>query len=104
MEKIVITILGSEVFLYFVKEFVTWLKEKKKKPSAIENGLMWLLRDKLEYHMTKYLTQGFVTKEQRDFVNHGYAYYKGLGGNGDMEELKEDFDELEVQFSKEKKL
>lgn len=104
MEKIVITILGSEVFLYFVKELVTWLKERKKKPSAIENGLMWLLRDKLEYHMVKYLNQGYVTKEQRDFVNHGYSYYKGLGGNGDMAELKEDFDELEVQFKGDKKL
>lgn len=96
--NIIIAILGSEVFLYILKEIVTWIKKRSQKPSSMEKGLMWLLRDKLEYHMTKYLQAGFVTKEQRDFVAHGYAYYKELGGNGDMEELKADFDELEVHY------
>lgn len=97
-QTIVITILGSEVFLYIIKELVSWLKERMKKPTALENGLMWLLRDRIESLMIKDIERGFVTKEMREFLNHGYAFYEALGGNGDMKKLKADWDDLELHL------
>ena len=97
-DAIWIAVLGSGVLSTLITQIFAWVKERSKKPSALDNALQWLLRDKLEYLMTKALVKGETTLHEKQFIHRGYQYYHALGGNGDMAELIKDFDDLEVKY------
>jgi len=97
-DTIWIAILGSGVLSTLIGQFFSWCKERKKKPTQIDNALQWLMRDRLEHLMTKALVKGETNLHEKQFIHRGYQYYHDLGGNGDMAELIKDYDSLEVKY------
>lgn len=97
-EGIIIAIISSGVLSTLLSQFFVWLKERRKKPTAIENALQWLMRDRLEHIMTKALVNGSTTMHEKQFIHKGYKMYHDLGGNGDIADLIKEFDELEVKY------
>ena len=97
-EAIVIAIISSGILSTLLSQLFVYLKERKKKPTAVDNSLQWLMRDRLEHIMTKALQAGQTNLHEKQFIHKGYSYYHDLGGNGDMTDLLREFDELEVKF------
>lgn len=85
---------------YFVRENINLKKnkdnEQKKKEDAIEEGVRCLLRVKLiEYH-TKYMELGEISSHGYENWMLMYKAYKALGGNGMIEHMKEEIEELHI--------
>lgn len=97
-EVIWVAILGSGVLSTLITQLFAWLKDRKKKPSATDNALQWLMHDKLEFLMTKAIVKGETSMHERSFIHNGYKFYNALGGNGDITDLLHDFDELPVKY------
>ena len=91
---ILVAVLGSQAFLEVVKEIIN----RKRKPTAIEEGVRWLLQDKLEYLATREIKNRETTLEMRKFLHKGYEIYHSLKGNGDMESLMQEYDDLPVKY------
>jgi len=96
--KIIVAFLGSELALEFFKAAVQAYKEKKRKPSAMEEGVRWLLQDKIEYLVTKEIHNGETSRQMKSFLRRGYEIYHELGGNGDMAALMQDYEEIPVKY------
>ena len=97
-EAIWIAIIGSGVLSTLIAQFFSWMKERKRKPTALDNALQWLMRDKLEFLMTKALMKGETSMREKQFVHRGYDFYHQLGGNGDIADLLQEFDELPIKY------
>jgi len=97
-EAIWIAIISSGVISTLLVQLLTWIKERSKKPTQIDNALQWLMRDRLEHLMTKALVAGETTMHDKQFIHRGYQFYHDLGGNGDMAELIKEYDELPIKF------
>lgn len=106
---IICAIIGSGIIGTLITRFLDWLKNRKKKPSALEQGLMWLLHDRLEYLMCKYMEQAdaeaketgeepSIPKHKVSFINTGYNYYKSLGANGDLAKMHDDFSKYKIDY------
>ena len=95
---IAVSIIGSQALLEVVKSVIQARKEKKKKPSDLEQGLRWLLQDKLEYLATREIQRGETTRQMKVFLHRGHGFYHSLGGDGDMDGLMEDYDQLPVKY------
>ena len=76
--------------------FVTFLIQRRdKKYSAEKEMLMGLAHDRICYLGTRYVKQGYISKD--DFENlHDYLYipYKKLGGNGTAERIMNEVKKL----------
>lgn len=74
------------------------LKENiKNKESALENGVLCLLRVKLiEYH-DHYITEGKVPSYAYENWILMYDAYKLLGGNGMIDHMKGEMEELQFE-------
>lgn len=76
-------------------------REKDKKLSqrekALENGVVCLLRVKLiEYH-SKYIQRGAISSHALQNWLMMYEAYKALGGNGMVDHMKEEIEELHIE-------
>ena len=98
MASIMIALVGSQALLEIVKAMILSYREKRKKPSALEEGVRWLLQDKLEYLATREIQKSETTRQMKSFLHRGYSIYHSLGGNGDMHDLMETYDELPVKY------
>lgn len=97
-EAIWIAIISSGILSTLLVQLLNWIKERRKKPTQIDNALQWLMRDRLEHLMTKALVAGETTMHDKQFIHRGYQFYHDLGGNGDMTELVKEYDELPIKF------
>ena len=67
------------------------------KQNALEDGVVCLLRVKLiEYH-SKYMHQDTISSNGFQNWMLMYNAYKGLGGNGMIEHMKEEIEELHIE-------
>lgn len=91
------------VFLlqHFIRENARLKREKetaqKEREKALEDGVVCLLRVKLiEYH-AKYMELGCISSHA--FENWGLMYkaYKKLGGNGMIDHMKQEIEELHIK-------
>ncbi len=74
-------------------------KERKieAKEKALEEGLVCLLRVKMiEYH-TKYMDLGHISSNGFQNWMLMYSAYKALGGNGMIEHMKAEIEELHIE-------
>lgn len=95
---IAVSIIGSQALLEVVKSAIQARKEKKKKPSDLEQGLRWLLQDKLEYLATREIQRGETTVKMKSFLRRGYEIYHLLDGNGDMRTIMEEYEGVPVKY------
>lgn len=96
--SLVCAVVGSQALLEIIKAIIQSYKEKTKKPSAMEDGIRWLQQDKLEYLATREIQKGETSRQMKSFLHRGYNIYHALGGNGDMKELMDTYDELPVKY------
>lgn len=108
MVGIIVTILTSvaSAMLVFILQSVIKenraLKQEKEKSTAqqdkaIREGIVCLLRIQLiEYH-AKYTEKGSITTHAFQNWSDAYQAYHDLGGNGMIDHLKEEIDELHVK-------
>lgn len=81
------------------KEEAVQKKEQAEadKQTALEDGVVCLLRVKLiEYH-TKYMRQDTISSHGFQNWMLMYKAYKGLGGNGMIEHMKDEIEELHIE-------
>lgn len=74
-------------------------KERKEneRNNALDDGVRCLLRAKLiEYH-AKYTKQGYITTHGLENGQLMYKAYKGLGGNGLIDQIDEEIKHLPVK-------
>ncbi len=68
-----------------------------QKQTALEDGVVCLLRVKLiEYH-TKYMHRDTISSNAFQNWMLMYKAYKGLGGNGMIEHMKDEIEELHIE-------
>ncbi len=84
-----------------IKENRQLKKEKEEKlnerQTALENGVVCLLRVKLiEYH-TKYMKMGCIASYALQNWLLMYNAYKSLGGNGMIDHMKVEIEELHIE-------
>lgn len=101
----IITIVTSVVSAMLVFLLQSQIKENRKlkfekeqtffeHEKALENGVVCLLRVKLiEYH-AKYTELEYITTHVYENWMMMYRAYKKLGGNGMVEHMKDEIDEL----------
>ena len=103
MKDIIITVicavLGSKALEAVVVAIIDRIKNRKRKPSAMETAVRLLLQDKIEYLCTKAIQTGKTTRSQKTFLKQCYeTYHEGLKGNGDLGQLWTDYNNLPVTY------
>lgn len=70
-------------------------QEMQDKLDAIGKGVMLLELDKIKHIGLKFIEQGSITYEDRAILHKMHNnYHKELGGNGDLDQIMEEVDEL----------
>lgn len=72
-------------------------KKQSERESALENGVVCLLRVKLiEYH-AKYMKLGHISSHALENWLLMHNAYKALGGNGMIDHMKQEIEELRIE-------
>lgn len=74
------------------------IKDMEQSLNAAVEGLKYILLDRIRYLGCAYLKDGEVSFEDRRLLNmmHG-VYHNGLGGNGDLDNLMEEVNDLPLK-------
>lgn len=87
---IVCALIGSGASTAIVTAIINHKAEEKKKETGESQGIKWLMQDRLEHVALAYLSKGEITYEELKNWNRGHhIYHDLLGGNGDLDALKE---------------
>lgn len=72
-------------------------EQHSKREKALENGVLCLLRaEMIEYH-TKYTERKTITSHGLQNWLQMYKAYKALGGNGMIDHMKEEIEDLHIE-------
>ena len=104
---ILCTVLGY-LFSYFMEQTKhKWNKEERRVAERRENDMKFnslVVANKtvilfvIRFVGREYLRQGEITLEQKETIDDLHRAYKGLGGNGDLDTIMEELDELPVSI------
>ena len=98
--QIVMTVY-SVLFPILVGYIIKLLKDQKKERDANAKGTMLLLRVQLiEYH-DRYTAKGTIPSYAYQNFKDMYAAYHDLGGNGMIEKMKQEVDDLDLERKQE---
>jgi len=96
MIKEVLLTAYSIVLPLLIGYIVKLVKDQKKEREANARGTMLLLRVQLiEYH-DKYMEKGSIPSYAYENFNDMYSAYHDLGGNGMIEKMKKDIENLNL--------
>lgn len=73
------------------------LKAKSAEDTAIKEGLLAVLHDRLYNECTAWILRGFITVEALKNIEYLYRAYHALGGNGTGTELYNRVKALEIR-------
>lgn len=93
MENIIVPILcallGSGASTAIVTAVLNRRAEERKKETGESQGIRWLMQDRLEHVALAYMSRGEITYDELKNWNRGHhIYHDLLGGNGDLDALK----------------
>lgn len=71
--------------------------QKTKHEAAIENGMVCILRKHLMDEHEKWMSEKHITPQALENGLAMYAAYKALGGNGMIDHMKDDIQELPIR-------
>ena len=96
----ILTSIVSGVLVFILQSVIKENRELKRKKdesdTALKDGVLCLLRVKLiEYH-TKYTKSASISSHGLENWLLMYKAYKSLGGNGMIEHMKEEIEELHI--------
>lgn len=77
--------LAALSFMY--RRLSKQLEKERNRMTAVNEGVLALLHDRLYQACQYYLKKGFCELEDRDNLEYMFKPYKALGGNGTGEEL-----------------
>ena len=87
---IVCALLGSGAATALVTGLVGLRAEQRRTETGESQGLRYLLQDRLEQQALAYLEKGSISYEELRSWNRGHhIYHDLLGGNGDLNGLKD---------------
>lgn len=90
MDSIIVPIVCALIGSGASTAIVTAIINAKKKETGESQGIKWLMQDRLEHVALAYMAKGSITYEEWKNWNRGhYIYHELLGGNGDLDPLKE---------------
>lgn len=90
MDNIIVPILCALIGSGASTAIVTAIINAKKKETGESQGIRWLMQDRLEHVALAYMAKGSITYEEWKNWNRGhYIYHELLGGNGDLDPLKD---------------
>lgn len=100
LSQIIMTIY-SVLLPLLVGYIIKLLKDQKKERDANAKGTMLLLRVQLiEYH-DRYTARGTIPSYAYQNFKDMYAAYHDLGGNGMIEKMKQEVDDLDLERKQE---
>ncbi len=100
---ILCALIGSGAATALVTGIVGKRTERRRTETGESQGMRWLLQDRLEQQALKYLRRGAITYEELRNWNRGHhIYHDLLGGNGDLNGLKEELTRLLYDMKEEK--
>lgn len=73
------------------------LETIEKKTDAQSEALKYIMYDRILYLGKKYIEKGSITFDERRILNNMHnSYHNGLGGNGDLNSLMNEVNELHL--------
>lgn len=109
MIEIIIAVLGGSALSALITQVGNYISDRRKrkdvvedkaedKDAALKQGIKLLLADKIQYLGLRYIEEGEVTFSNKKMLNEMHSvYHNGLGGNGDYDDLMEEFNELPLK-------
>lgn len=109
MTEIIIAVLGGSALSALITQVGNYISDRRKrkdvvedrtedKDAALKQGIKLLLADKIQYLGLRYIEEGEVTFSNKKMLNEMHSvYHNGLGGNGDFDDLMEEFNELPIK-------
>lgn len=109
MTEIIIAVLGGSALSALITQVGNYISDRRKRKDAVEDkaedkdaalkqGIKLLLADKIQYLGLRYIEEGEVTFSNKKMLNEMHSvYHSGLGGNGDYDDLMEEFNELPIK-------
>jgi hypothetical protein len=92
---ILCALLGSGAATALVNGLLERQAAHRRTETGESQGMRWLLQDRLEQLALRYLERGAVSYEELRNWNRGHhIYHDLLGGNGDLNGLKEELTKL----------
>ena len=92
---ILCALIGSGAATALVTGIIGRRAEQKRTETGESQGLRYLLQDRLEQQALSYLKRGYLSYEELRSWNRGHhIYHDLLGGNGDLNGLKEELNRL----------
>ena len=70
----------------------------KRQSIGMHNGLLALLRDRINQACRHYLGAGFISMRDREVLNAMFESYFDMGGNGAVKHLKGEIDALPTRI------
>lgn len=68
-----------------------------RRESALENGVVCLLRKELIDEHAKYMAKGYISSKALESGLLMYKAYKALGGNGMIDHMEEEIERLPIR-------
>ena len=72
-------------------------KREEERMEALEDGVVCLLRKELIADHEKWMSKGYITSKALENGLLMYDAYKKLGGNGMIDHMKEEIEELHIE-------
>lgn len=72
------------------------IQTKRHKRTAIEDGVLGLLHDKIYYLARKYIAEGNISHSEYDNLSHLWKPYQEMGGNGTAAKLMKEVEKLPI--------
>lgn len=77
-----------------------WRADVEKKIQALSTAQMVSLLDRIQYLCKSYIRDGEVDFDDRHRLHQMHEAYHALGGNGDLNSLMQEVDELKLKIEK----
>lgn len=95
LAPILCALIGSGASTAIVTAMINKRAEAKKKETGESQGIRWLMQDRLEHVALTYISRGDISYDELKNWNRGHhIYHDLLGGNGDLDALKETLQSL----------
>ncbi len=92
---ILCALIGSGAATALINGIFARRADKKRIDTGESQGMMWLLQDRLEQQAKAYIESDFISYSALKNWNRGHhIYHDLLGGNGDLNALKEQLHNL----------
>ena len=100
---ILCALLGSGAATALVNALLERRAAVRRTETGESQGMRWLLQDRLEQQALAYMRRGYVTYGELRSWNRGHhIYHDLLGGNGDLDGLREELKRLLYETEAEK--